>query len=124
MSKTAKNTHQKRRTRHRRIRKKISGDAQRPRLCVFRSARHIYAQAVDDDTGQTLAAASTRDKAVRDGLKSSPGNKESAGKVGQVIAQRLVELGVQRVVFDRGGHRFHGRIKALAESAREAGLEF
>ena len=91
---------------------------------MFRSGKHIYAQAIDDDAGRTLAAASTMDKTVRKELKSSPGNMESAKIVGQVIAQRLTQLGVDQVVFDRGGHHYHGRVKALADSAREAGLKF
>ena len=114
----------RRRIRHIHVRRKVSGAAARPRLCVFRSGKHIYAQAIDDDAGRTLAAASTMDKTVRKELKSSPGNMESAKIVGQIIAQRLTQLGVDQVVFDRGGHHYHGRVKALADSAREAGLKF
>jgi large subunit ribosomal protein L18 len=91
---------------------------------VFRSARHIYAQAIDDQSGRTLASASTLDKELKPGLTTYPGNKESAKHVGKAIAERLVKLGIQEVVFDRGGNRYHGRVQALAESAREAGLKF
>ena len=114
----------RRHIRHIHVRRKVSGGAARPRLCVFRSGKHIYAQAIDDDAGRTLAAASTMDKTVRKELKSSPGNMESAKIVGQIIAQRLTQLGVDQVVFDRGGNHYHGRVKALADSAREAGLKF
>ncbi len=103
-----------------RIRKKVSGTAERPRLSVFRSARHIYAQAIDDTAGRTLAFASSREEALRDG-----GDKtEKARAVGRALAERLKERGVQRVVFDRNGYRYHGRVKAVAEAAREAGLDF
>jgi large subunit ribosomal protein L18 len=115
---------QKRQQRHARIRKKVMGSAERPRLAVFRSAKHIYAQAIDDLAGRTLAAASTIDKELKADLKTYSGNKESAKSVGKAIAERLVKLGIQQVVFDRGGNRYHGRVRALAESAREAGLQF
>ena len=91
---------------------------------MFRSARHIYAQAIDDETGRTLASASTQDKEIKPTLKSSAGNRDSAGKVGKAIAERLTTLGVKQVVFDRGGNRYLGRIKALADAAREGGLTF
>ncbi len=103
-----------------RIRAKISGTAQRPRLAVFRSANHIYAQLIDDDAGVTLASASSMDK----GFQGSGGNKEGARKVGQAIAQRAKEKDIQEVVFDRGGFVYHGRVKELAEGAREGGLKF
>jgi len=106
---------------HYRIRKKISGHDGRPRLVVFRSLSHIYVQAVDDATGRTLAAASSVGKAL--GLKNG-GNLDAAKVVGKEIARRLQENGHQEVVFDRGGYRYHGRIKSLADSAREAGLKF
>ncbi len=112
----------RRKKRQFRIRKKIKGVAERPRLAVFRSARHIGVQAIDDVAGKTLASASTYEKAIREQLKSNPGNRESAAAVGKHIAERLAKLGVKKAVFDRGGNRFHGRIKALAESAREAGI--
>lgn len=114
----------RRKARHRRVRKTISGTAQRPRLAVFRSARHIYAQAIDDEQGRTLASASTRDKSLQDKLKGYTGNRDSAVQVGQAIAERLKAQGVTNVVFDRGGNRYHGRVRALADSARESGLEF
>ena len=106
--------------RHRRVRGKISGTAQRPRLNVFRSTNHIYAQVIDDVQGVTLAAASTLDKE----FSGNGGNKEAARKVGQMIAQRAAEKGITEVVFDRGGYIFHGRFKELADGAREGGLKF
>lgn len=112
-----------RKRRHRRVRAKISGTTVRPRLNVSRSIQHIYVQLIDDTTGQTLAAASTLDKSLRSDLKSG-GNIEAAKAVGKLIAERGKEKGVEAVVFDRGGYRYHGRIKALADSAREAGLVF
>lgn len=112
-----------RKRRHRRVRAKISGTAARPRLNVSRSIQHIYAQLIDDATGQTLAAASTLDKSLRADGKSG-GNIDAAKAVGKLIAERGKEKGVEAVVFDRGGYRYHGRIKALADGAREAGLVF
>ena len=114
----------RRKRRQFRIRKKIKGVAERPRLSVFRSARHIGVQAINDLDGKTLASASTYEKEIREHLKSSPGNKVSAAAVGKQIAERLTRLGVKQAVFDRGGNRFHVRIKALADSAREGGLKF
>jgi len=114
----------RRQQRHKRIRDKVQGSAERPRLAVFRSARHIYAQAIDDLTGRTLASASTLDKEIKPDLSAYPGNREAAKTVGKAIAERLVKLGIEQVVFDRGGNRYHGRVQALAESAREAGLRF
>ena len=106
--------------RHRRVRAKISGTAARPRLSVFRSAKHIYAQIIDDVNGVTLAAASTMDKEF-EGLGS---NKEAAKKVGEAVAKKALDKGVEEVVFDRSGYIYHGRIQALAEGAREGGLKF
>ena len=106
--------------RHRRVRGKIQGTAQRPRLNVFRSTNHIYAQVIDDVKGVTLAAASSLDKA----FDGNGGNKEAARKVGKLIAERAAEKGITEVVFDRGGYLFHGRVKELAEGAREGGLKF
>ena len=106
--------------RHRRVRGKIQGTAQRPRLNVFRSTNHIYAQLIDDVKGVTLAAASTLDKE----FNGNGGNKEAARKVGELIAKRAAEKGITEVVFDRGGYIFHGRVKELAEGAREGGLKF
>lgn len=103
-----------------RVRAKISGTAQRPRLSVFRSANNIYAQIIDDVAGVTLAAASSQDK----GFEQSGGNKEAAKKVGLAIAKAALAKGVEEVVFDRGGFVYHGRVQELAEGAREGGLKF
>lgn len=112
-----------RETRHRRIRKKISGTNTRPRLAVFRSARHIYAQAIDDSAGSTLAASSTL--TIQKSLKKTyTGNKEAAKAVGADVAKKLIEKSISTVVFDRGGFVYHGRVQALADGAREAGLNF
>lgn len=109
--------------RHRRIRKRVVGVADRPRLAVFRSLSHIYAQVIDDSVGQTLVSASTLDPEVRTGLDGKNKTAE-AETVGRAVAERARAAGVTKVVFDRGGNRFHGRVKALAEAARSAGLEF
>jgi large subunit ribosomal protein L18 len=109
--------------RHDRIRKRLKGSAERPRLSVFRSLHHVYAQVIDDATGRTVVAASTREKAVADGL-TSKASTAAAQRVGEIVAQRAKEKGVTAVVFDRGGYKYHGRIKALADAARSAGLEF
>jgi len=109
--------------RHVRVRKKISGTAERPRLNVYRSSKHIYAQLIDDVKGVTLAAASTLDKELRDQIENG-GNVEAARKVGELIAKRAKTAGITKVVFDRGGYLYHGRVQALADAAREAGLEF
>ena len=108
---------------HIRIRTRLSGRAQMPRLSVYRSLNHIYAQIVNDAQGQTLVSASTRDKEVRTTLKTG-GNVAAAKVVGQALAKRATAAGISRVVFDRGGYAYHGRVKALAEAAREAGLKF
>ena len=113
-------THELRQRRHRRVRRKVSGTAARPRLAVFRSNRHIVAQVIDDTAGRTLAAAST----VEAGLRSQrTGNVAAAAVVGRLVAERAKAEGVTKVVFDRGASRYHGRVAALAEAAREAGLE-
>ena len=104
---------------HTRIRKKVQGTAERPRLAVFRSVNHIYAQVIDDRSGRTLATASTTEKAL--GLKSG-GNVDAAKAVGKAIAERATAAGISRVVFDRGGYVYHGRVKALIDASREAGL--
>lgn len=109
--------------RHNRVRKKVEGTAQRPRLAVYRSEHHIYAQVIDDAAGHTLAAASTLDKGLRGELPYG-GNVDAAKRVGQLLGERAKSAGVDRVVFDRGGFKYHGRVAALAEGAREAGLEF
>ncbi len=110
----------------RRIRKRVTGTGARPRLAVFRSVQHIYAQAVDDGTGRTLAAASSVEPALKAALAEGAkgGNLKGAAVVGKAIADRLIALGVKQVVFDRGGFLYHGRVRAVAEAAREAGLEF
>ena len=108
---------------HLRIRTRLSRRVQVPRLSVFRSLNHIYAQIVDDAQGQTLVSASTRDKEVRTTLKTG-GNVSAAKLVGQALAKRAGAAGISRVVFDRGGYAYHGRVKALADAAREAGLKF
>ena len=106
---------------HGRIRKRLRGTAERPRLAVFRSLKHIYTQIIDDSTGRTLVSASSVEKGRP--LKAG-GNRAAAEAVGQEIAQRAVKAGIQAVVFDRGGHRFHGRVAALATAARDGGLKF
>lgn len=106
-----------------RIRKKVFGTPERPRLCVFRSLNHIYAQIIDDTKGHTLVAASTLDKELRN-LEGHKGNKEFARKVGELIAERAIKLGITKVVFDRAGYKYHGCVKALADAAREKGLQF
>jgi len=108
---------------HERIRQRARGGTQAPRLNVFRSTSHIYAQLVDDSRGHTLVAVSSRDKEVRQNLKNGA-NVAAAKSVGQVLAKRAKELGISRAVFDRGGYAYHGRVKALADAAREGGLEF
>lgn len=112
-----------RRQRHLRVRKKLFGTADRPRLNVFRSASHIYAQLIDDTKGHTLAAASTLDPAIREQVGYG-GNKAAAKEVGKAIAEKAKKAGISEVVFDRGGYLYHGRVKELAEAAREAGLQF
>ena len=109
--------------RHSRIRRKVSGTAERPRLAVFRSNNHIYAQLIDDVGHHTLASASTLDADVKSNA-SSGGNCDASAKVGTLIAERSIAKGIQTVVFDRGGKLYHGRVKALADAAREGGLQF
>ena len=110
-----------RQKRHDRLRLRVAGDSERPRLAVFRSNIHIYAQVIDDGSGKTLAAASTVEKELR---SSKQTKTEEAAVVGRLIAERAKTAGIERVVFDRAGFRYHGRIKSLAEAAREAGLDF
>ncbi|HXK05554.1 MAG TPA: 50S ribosomal protein L18 [Verrucomicrobiae bacterium] len=105
---------------HKRIRAKLAGNPERPRLAVFRSVQHIYAQVIDDTRGQTLVSASSVDK----GARTNGGNLAAAKTIGKLVAERAKEKGIKRVVFDRGGYPYHGRVKALADAAREAGLEF
>ncbi len=109
--------------RHARVRSKLAGTASRPRLCVFRSLNHIYAQIIDDSIGHTLASASTLDPEVRGDTKGKT-KGVNVQLVGSLVAQRVLEKGIEQVVFDRGGYKYHGRVKALAEAARQAGLRF
>ncbi len=109
--------------RHKRIRKRVLGTSERPRLCVFKSLNHIYAQIIDDSKGHTIVSASTLDKELRE----LPGNKSNisfAKKVGELIAERALQAGITKIVFDRAGYKYHGCIKALADAAREKGLQF
>lgn len=109
--------------RHKRVRRKVFGTPQRPRLCVFRSSNNIYAQIIDDTNRVTLVAASSLEEAVKSAVNHT-GNKDAAKKVGELVAKKAVEKGITEVVFDRGGYIYHGRVKELAEGAREAGLKF
>ncbi len=117
----SKDQQQARARRHRRVRKKVRGTATRPRLSVFRSNSHVYAQVIDDTAGRTIAAASTMESNLRAGVT---GTVAAAEQVGRLVAERAREAGVSSVVFDRGGFRYHGRVAAVASGAREAGLEF
>ncbi|HEX2737936.1 MAG TPA: 50S ribosomal protein L18 [Acidimicrobiia bacterium] len=113
--------HEARQRRHRRVRKKVRGTAERPRLSVFRSNRHIYAQVIDDVNGRTVAAASTMEKEFASGAKATV---DTAKTIGKLVGERAKASGVSGVVFDRGGFKFHGRVAGVAEGARAAGLEF
>ncbi|HEX4979683.1 MAG TPA: 50S ribosomal protein L18 [Acidimicrobiales bacterium] len=121
MSFSAKDKQVARARRHHRVRKKVAGSSERPRLAVFRSNKHIVAQVIDDRAGRTLAAASTLEKDLRAGATA---NRAAAEAVGRLVAERAKAAGVTKVVFDRGGNIYHGRIAALADAARDAGLEF
>ena len=112
-----------RQRRHARIRRKVSGTAEYPRLAVFRSSRHIYAQVIDDVAGKTIVSASTLEKDIKSALKATD-NVDAAAYIGDVVAKRAMEKGIKTVVFDRGGYIYHGKVAALAEAARKAGLEF
>jgi len=119
------NTRLPRRTlRRKRVRKRLLGTNEKPRLSVFRSARHIYAQLVSDESGRTIASASTLCTELKDQLGGKTGNKDAAAKVGELLARRAGEAGISSVVFDRNGFLYHGRVQRLADAAREAGLEF
>jgi len=121
MTTTAKQTRYNRKRRHLRVRKNVKGIAEKPRLCVFRSLNHIYAQLADDTQGRTIVSASTLDSEI----KSTPNPKsENAKLVGTMLGKRAKEKGIEQVVFDRGGYKYHGRVKMLADAAREAGLKF
>ena len=106
-----------------RVRKAFHGTAERPRLTVFRSSKHIYCQVIDDEARRTIVSASTRDSDLRSSI-AQPGNKAAAAAVGKAVAERALQAGVQKVCFDRGAYKFHGRVEALAGAAREAGLTF
>jgi large subunit ribosomal protein L18 len=123
MSNNAKLRREARIRRHRRVRKKIVGTPERPRLSVFRSNKHLVLQVIDDTQGRTLAAASSLDKTLREGLKTGA-DKAAAAAVGKLVAERALAAGVKEVVFDRGAYLYHGRVKALADAAREGGLAF
>ena len=114
---------QMRQKKHRRLRNHIVGTAQRPRLCVFRSNNHMYAQIIDDTIGNTLVSASTLQKDVAEGLEKT-NNVDAAAKLGEVIAKKALDKGIKSVVFDRGGYVYHGRVAAVADGAREGGLKF
>lgn len=118
-----KDTLAARKRRHRRIRSRVAGTAERPRLCVSRSLNHIYAQVIDDSAGHTICSASTVEPALRGDIEGKR-KTEAAQVVGALVARRAKERGVDKVVFDRSGHRYHGRVKALADAAREEGLVF
>ncbi|MEW6107979.1 MAG: 50S ribosomal protein L18 [Nitrospirota bacterium] len=119
----AKSKEEGRESRHRRIKKKVLGSQQKPRLSVYRSLKHMYAQIINDINGQTIASASSLDSSLKE-LKLHKGNVKTAKEVGALVARRAQEKGIKKVVFDRSGYLYHGRVKALAEAAREAGLEF
>jgi large subunit ribosomal protein L18 len=106
---------------HKRLRRKLAGGPDRPRLCVYRSLKHIYVQVIDDQAGRTLVSASSAEK---NSSITHGGNVAAAGEIGKLVAARAMEKGIKRVVFDRGGYKYHGRVKALADAARKAGLEF
>ena len=110
--------------RHKRLRRNLCGTADRPRLAVFRSNNHIYAQVIDDQAQNTLCAASTLDKELRTNLKANGSTRDASTAVGELLAQRALAKGIEQVVFDRGGNLYHGRVKALADAARGAGLQF
>ena len=112
-----------RRIRHRRVRQRVAGTISRPRLCVFRSLNHVHAQLIDDSSGQTLVSMSTLDSQVR-GKTDGMGKSEKAGIVGTLLAEKALNKGIKQVIFDRGGYKYHGRVKALAEGARKGGLKF
>ncbi len=110
--------------RHKRLRRNLNGTPERPRLAIFRSNNHIYAQVIDDQAQNTICSASTLDKDLRTSLKTGGSSCEASTAVGELVAKRALDKGIQKVVFDRGGNLYHGRVKALANAAREAGLQF
>ncbi len=124
ITKKMKGKRERRERAHLRVRKRVGGTEERPRLSIYKSLRFIYAQVIDDDKGTTLAAANSADPAVREQLGKSTSGKAAAKLVGELVAARAKERGVDKVVFDRGGYIYHGRVQALAEAAREKGLQF
>ena len=124
LSKKVQYKRERRQRAHRRVRTRIAGTGERPRLAVFKSLRYVYAQVIDDQAGRTLAAASSREPALRETLEGSASGKSAARLVGEKLAERARAKGIERVVFDRAGYIYHGKVKELAEAAREGGLEF
>ena len=124
ITKRMKAKRERRERAHLRLRKRVRGSAERPRLSVYKSLRYIYAQVIDDERGVTLAAANSSDPAIREAVGSSTSSKEAAKRVGELVAERAREKGIDKVVFDRGGYIYHGRVQVLAEAAREKGLQF
>lgn len=124
ITKRTKRKRYRRRRAHQRLRNRVHGTSERPRLAVFKSLKHIYAQVIDDTAGRTLAQASTRDEAIRSKLETPGKHVEAAKAVGTAVAERAKAQGVESVVFDRGGYIYHGKVKALADAAREQGLSF
>jgi large subunit ribosomal protein L18 len=124
ITKRMKAKRQRRSNAHLRVRKRVQGSAERPRLAVYKSLRFIYAQVIDDDRGTTLVAASSADPAIKEQVGNSTGSKAAAKLVGELVAARAKERGVDKVVFDRGGYIYHGRVQVLADAAREKGLQF
>jgi large subunit ribosomal protein L18 len=124
VTKRMKQKRQRRERAHRRLRQRVMGTGERPRLSVYKSLRYIYAQVIDDTQGVTLASAWSADPAVRGQLSKSASSQEAAKLVGQLVAERARQRGIEKVVFDRGGYIYHGNVKALAEAAREKGLQF
>ncbi len=122
MAQKLRTRHERRVRRHRRVRKKVMGTPERPRLCVYKSLRHLYAQLIDDQSGHTLVYVSTLDRELRDRVRGP--NREAAKEVGKLLAERAREKGIEKVVFDRSGYPYHGVVQALADSAREGGLIF
>lgn len=123
----AKKTIEKRERRaraHRRVRQRVRGTAERPRLSIYKSLRYVYAQVIDDERGVTIAQASSQEAALVAGLEAGTGGRDAAKRVGEAIAERAREKGVAKVVFDRGGYIYHGKVRAVAEGARDKGLEF
>lgn len=124
VTKKMKAKRERRERAHLRVRKRVRGNAERPRLSIYKSLRYIYAQVIDDDRGTTLAQANSSDPSIREQVGGSTGGKAAAKLVGELVAERAREKGVDKVVFDRGGYVYHGRVQALAEAAREKGLQF